>query len=132
MRSTNDSSRSNRQLSAHGGRISILADALDAQSKTLAAIADALRSGADEVRESKYVDQYSSPLSRRVYLAHARCGAFATKRVGKRVIAERDVFARWLDEQADSRRVPAPPKSGARSVDDTVLAELGARKAGAR
>lgn len=112
----------------------ILADALDAQAKVLASMADALRSGAVERGESKYLDQATSPLSRRVFLHHARSGSFPTKRIGKRVLVERDVFERWLAKQQTERRrrVPSAPVSGPRSIDNDVLAELGARRSGGR
>lgn len=111
----------------------ILADALDAQAKVLTATAAALRADAAEV-DSKYLDQSTSPLTKRVYLALARAGAFATRRVGKRVIVERDVFERWLSSQTERpRRVPTPSSSGPRNVEEEALAELGlVRRAGGR
>lgn len=122
---------------AHVQSVAIPADVLDRLSSQVTAIfatIDALRSASTVTVESKYIDQQTSPLSKRVFLDHARKGSFPTKRVGKRVLVERDVFERWLEQQtARSRRSAAPPPaSGPRSIDEVVLAELGARKAVAR
>lgn len=111
--------------------LATLADVLDAQAKVLAATAAVLRSETAERSDSKYLDQATSPLSKRVFLDHARRGSFPTKRVGKRVLVERDVFERWLAARPDRlRRVPPVPSSGPRSLDEDVIAELGARAAG--
>lgn len=116
-------------LGAHAA----IADVIDAQIKILAAAAAALRGDASD-EQSKYLDQRTSPLSARVFLTLARRGAFPTKRVGKRVLVERDVFERWLASQPEHRRkaVPSAPVSGPRSIDDEILAELGAKNAGRR
>jgi hypothetical protein len=107
--------------------VGTLADALDAQAKALAATAAALRGGAlSEASVPKYFDQATSPLSKRVFLDHARRGSFPTKRVGKRVLVERDVFDRWLALQGRPRlRVPDALGSGPRSLDRDVADELG-------
>lgn len=118
------------KVARHSSVATLLADALDAQAQLLTETASALRLAQAETAESKYIDQTTSPLSKRVFLAHARRGSFPTKRVGKRVLVERDVFTRWLNAQ-EKRPCPTPPASGPRSLDEAVLAELGARSAGA-
>lgn len=105
--------------------------ALRAQSRALLAFADVLEQAPAE-QPSKYIDQYTSPIPRRTYLAHARRGAFPTRRVGKRVLAERDVFEAWLSSQPTRATVPAAPASGPRDVDAEALSELGLRRAGGR
>lgn len=103
--------------------------ALRAQSRALGSLADALEQAPAD-QPSKHLDQHTSPLSRRVYLALARSGAFPTKRVGKRVICERDAFEAWLSTQGTN--VPAAPVSGPRDIDAEAIAELGGRRAGGR
>ena len=112
----------------HSPRGAIVA-ALRAQSRALDSFADALEQAPVE-QPSKYLDQHTSPLSKRVYLALARRGAFPTRRAGKRVLVERDAFDSWLASQG--RKVPAAPASGPRDIDSEALSELGARRAGAR
>lgn len=117
---------------APSSKLAILADALDTQARALAAAASAIREHVSlaPAVESKFYDQHTSPLSKRVFLLHARQEAFPTRRVGKRVLVERDVFDRWLTTKVERRRTPPPPPSGSRSIDDDVLDELNARAAG--
>ena len=62
--------------------------ALRAQSQTLETLADALEQTPGD-QPPKYVDQDTAyPLTKRVYLSHARHGAFPTRRVGKRVLVD--------------------------------------------
>jgi hypothetical protein len=109
-----------------------LADALDAQAKALSAVAVALREGgAAPAAESKFYDQYTSPLSKRVFLAHAREQAFPTWRIGKRVLVERAVFERWLSQQpANAKRLAPTTANAHRDLEAEALAELGMRRKG--
>ena len=100
--------------------------ALRAQSRAFESFADVLEQALPD-QASKFYDQHTSPLSRRVYLAQARARAFPTSRVGKRVLVERDAFEAWLASQGTE--VPGAPLSGPRDIDAEAIAELGGRRA---
>lgn len=108
-----------------------LADALDALAPILTTLASVLRTQPGGPTESKHVDQYSSPLSRRVYLDHARQGHFPTVRVGKRVIASRAAFESWLAslERPRSKTPTYTPRTIAEDALAAALEDLGARPA---
>lgn len=77
-----------------------------------------------------FVDQRSGLVDKRMYLRLARENAFASKKIGKRIVA------RWGDVQAALAPAPAPPSGSERSDEDPELdairAQVGLRVRGGR
>jgi hypothetical protein len=110
-----------------------IAEALEAQARALTATAAALRESAGPSSAPRFYNQSTSPLSKRVYLSHAKKGDFPTRVVGKLVLVEREAFDTWLAKQppAQRRSKAAERPARPRSADDQALADLGLRRKGA-
>jgi excisionase family DNA binding protein len=114
-----------------------IAEALRASARTSRSNADTHEALADAIEgmsvgtAPKYFDQYSSPLSKNVFLRLVRSGELPAHRVGKRVLVEVAVFDTWLASKRHFLRETKQPNAA--TPDTDLLAELGlTAKGGAR
>jgi hypothetical protein len=70
-----------------------------------------------------YYDQHTSPLGEHAYKSAIRAGAFPAFRVGKRLLARREVVDSWIESEA--HRVNREPRLEVRDEIDEVLAAGG-------